>query len=130
MTLLKKAAAETLFWLHFIMVAVWFGLFLVPASLWAGKATFHFWFITTATAVQFLWGLMLLPVTKKYRMACPLTTAMQLLRGCPVSDEKNNNHSCIKEFFDRLGMKVPKKAVTISTFASLAAVTVQYFFFR
>lgn len=128
--MVKKAAAEAFFWLHFVLVAVWFGLFLVPASLWAGKASFHFYFITAAVAVQFLWGFALLPVTKKYRMVCPLTTAMQLLRGYPVADERNNNHSCIKEFFGRLGMKVPKKAVTISTFASLGAVAVQHFFLR
>ena len=125
-----EAAAEAFFWLHFMLVAVWFGLFLVPTSLWAGKVSFHFYFITTAVALQFLWGFALMPVTKKYRMICPLTTMMQLLRGYPVSDEKNNNHSCIKEFFDRLGMKVPKEAVTMSTFASLGIVIVQYFLFR
>lgn len=127
---MKKAAAEVFFWLHFVLVAVWLGLFLVPASLWAGKVSFHFYFITTTVALQFLWGFVLMPVTKKYRMVCPLTTVMQLLRGYPVSDERNNNHSCIKEFFDRLGMKVPKKAVTLLTFISLGIVTIQYFFFK
>lgn len=124
------AAAEAFFWTHFVLVAVWFGLFAVPTSLWHGKVTFHFWFITTLIALQFLWGLALMPLTKKYHMVCPLTTAMQLLRGYPVADERNNNHSCIKEFSERIGMPVPKKAVSLSTFASLAAVTVQYFFFR
>ena len=126
----RKAAAEVVFWMHFVLVATWFGLFLVPTSLWSGKISFHFYFIAIATALQFLWGFVLMPVIKNYRMVCPLTTLMQLLRGYPVSDERNNNHSCIKEFFDRLGVKVPKKAVTISTFVSLGAVTVQYFFLR
>jgi hypothetical protein len=98
----------------------------VPSSLWAGKTSFHFWFILTAVAVQFGWGAVLLPVTRKYRMICPLTTAMQLLRGYPVSDERNNNHSCIKEFFHRAGKPVPKKAVTMATFVSLGIVAVQY----
>ena len=127
---LRKAAAETVFWLHFALVSVWFGLFLVPTSLWSGKISFHFYFITVTTALQFLWGFVLLPVTKKYRMACPLTTAMQLLRGYPVADARNNNHSCIKEFSERIGKPIPKKAVTISTFVSLGVVAVQYFFFR
>ncbi|MBI2176233.1 hypothetical protein HYU40_02685 [Candidatus Woesearchaeota archaeon] len=127
---IRAAAAETMFWLHFVMVAMWFGLFLVPASLWAGKISFHFWFILIAVAMQFGWGAVLMPVTKKYRMVCPLTTAMQLLRGYPVADARNNNHSCIKEFFHRIGKPVPKKAVTISTFVSLGIVTLQYFFFR
>lgn len=127
---IKQVLAELVFWLHFIMVAVWFGLFAVPTSLWAGKVIFHFWFITTFIALQFLWGLALMPLTKKYHMVCPLTTAMQLLRGYPVADARNNNHSFIKEFFGRLGMKVPKKAVTASTFASLAAVAIRYFFFK
>lgn len=124
---LKKAAAEAMFWLHFALVATWFGLFLFPASLWSGKTAFHFWFIAVAVGVQFGWGFLLMPATKKYRMVCPLTTAMQLLRGYPVRDARNNNHSCIKEFFERLGWKVPKKAVTISTFASLGIITLQYF---
>ena len=126
----KKAAAEVVFGMPFALVAIWFGLFLVPTSLWAGKVSFHFWFIMIATALQFLWGFLLMPITKKYRMICPLTTGMQLLRGYPVSDERNNNHSCIKEFSERIGKPVPKKAVTISTFVSLGVVAVQYFFFR
>ncbi|MBI2580660.1 DUF2784 family protein [Candidatus Woesearchaeota archaeon] len=125
---LKKAAAEAVFWLHFALVAVWFGLFLAPESLWSGKISFHFWFILIAVAMQFGWGFLMLPITKKYRMVCPLTTLMQLLRGYNISDERNNNHSCIKEFFHRIGKPVPKKAVTISTFVSLGIVTLQYFF--
>ncbi|MBI3036973.1 hypothetical protein HYY73_04470 [Candidatus Woesearchaeota archaeon] len=124
----KKAGAEALFWTHFVLVAVWFGLFLVPTDAWAGKVTFHFWFILIAVAVQFGWGFLMLPVTRKYRMICPLTTLMQLLRGYPVADARNNNHSCIKEFFRRIGKPVPKRAVTISTFVSLGIVTLQYFF--
>ncbi len=127
---IRTTAAEAFFWLHFALVGVWFGLFLVPASLWAGKVSFHFWFIIIAVVLQFGWGFLLMPVTKKYRMVCPLTTLMQLLRGYPVADARNNNHSCIKEFSERIGKPVPKKAVTISTFASLGAVTIQYFFFR
>lgn len=127
MTPLKKAAAETVFWTHFALVTVWYGLFLVPTSLWAGKITFHFWFILIATLVQFGWGFVLLPITKKYKMICPLTTLMQVLRGYPIADERNNHHSCIKEFFHRIGKPVPKKAVTMSTFISLGAVTLQYF---
>lgn len=128
MTSAKKAAAEVLFRLHFVLVAVWFGLFLVPTSLWAEKVSFHFWFITTVIALQFLWGFLLMPITKRYRMICPLTTGMQMLRGYPISDERNNNHSFIKEFSERIEKPVPKKAVTISTFVSLGIVAVQYFF--
>ncbi|MBI2145690.1 hypothetical protein HYU18_05230 [Candidatus Woesearchaeota archaeon] len=127
---IKTAAAELTFWLHFVLVTVWYGLFFVPTSLWPGKVSFHFWFILIAVALQFGWGLLLMPIIGKYRMVCPLTTLMQLLRGYPVKDERNNNHSCIKEVFHRIGKPVPKKAVTYSTFISLGIVTLQYFFFR
>ncbi len=124
---LKKAAAEIMFRLHFALAAAWLGLFLVPASLWSGKAAFHFGLILIAVAAQLGRGIILMPITGKYGMACPLTTATQMLRRYKISDEKNNNRSCIKEFFERAGWKIPKNAVTISTLASLALVTPQYF---
>ena len=127
---IKNAAAELVFLLHFAIVAAWFGLFFMPTTLWPGKVTFHFWFILIAVMIQFGWGFLLLPVTKSYKMICPLTTLMQLLRGYPIADDRNNHHSCIKEFFHRIGKPVPKKAVTILTFASLGIVTIQYLFFR
>lgn len=126
----KKSSAEIVFWLHFVLVATWFGPFFVPTSVWPGKISFHFWFILVAVILQFGWGFLMLPITKKYKMMCPLTTLMQMLRGYQISDERNNHHSCIKEFFDRIGKPVPKKAVTYSTFISLGVVTMQYFFFR
>ena len=126
----NKTAAEAVFWLHFVLVAIWFGLFFVPTSLWPGKITFHFWFILIGVIMQFGWGLLILPITKKYKMMCPFTTLMQWLRGYPIKDERNNHHSCIKEFFHRIGKPVPKKAVTMATFISLGVVTIQYLLSR
>jgi hypothetical protein len=99
--------ANVLFWLHFIIGSVWFGLFLVPSSVWSDKITFHFYLTIIIVAHQFLWGLIIMPYTRKFRMVCILTTPMQLLRGQKISDPKNYDHSWFKELFGKKGIQIP-----------------------
>lgn len=122
--------ANILFWMHFVIGTLWYGLFLVPSSAWHDKITFHFYLTIVIVAHQFLWGLAIMPWTKKFRMVCILTTPMQVLRGQKISDPKNYDHSFFTEFFGNQEIKVPHVASTIATFSALALVTFQYFFFR
>lgn len=122
--------AEAIFWMHIVIVLFWWGLFLVPSSWWPGKISFHFFFTLGIVAHQFLWGALLMPWTKKFRMVCALTTPMQLLRGEKISDPKNYDHSFTKEFLGKTGFTVPHRFATILTFTILVLVSIQYFFFR
>jgi hypothetical protein len=122
--------ANVIYWIHVAIGTVWFGLFLVPTSLWHDKITFHFYLTLVIVFHQFIWGLMIMPWTKKFRMVCILTTPMQLLRGQKISDSKNYDHSFFKEFFGKNGLAVPHSVSTLATFSTLALVTYQYFFLR
>jgi hypothetical protein len=122
--------ANFLFWLHFIIVTIWLGLFLVPSSVWHDKITFHFYLTVVIVAHQFLWGLIIMPWTKKFRMVCFLTTFMQLLRGEKISDPKNYDQAWLKELVGNQGIKIPHAFSTIVTFSTLSLVTFQFFFLR
>ena len=126
----KRFFAEVIFWMHVLIVGFWYALFVVPTSLWSDKITFHFYFTIGIVGHQFLWGAVIMPWTKKYRMVCALTTPMQILRGQSIADPKNYDHSFTAEFLKRMGISVPHKASTILTFIVLTAVTIQFFFFR
>ena len=126
----KRFFAEVIFWMHVLIVGFWYALFLVPTSLWADKITFHFYFTLGVVGHQFLWGAVIIPWTRKYRMVCVLTTPMQIFRGHSIADPKNYDHSFTLEFLKRLGISVPHKASTILTFIILTVVTIQFFFFR
>ncbi|MDP3900916.1 MAG: hypothetical protein Q8Q38_01045 [bacterium] len=127
---MKKFFAEVIFWSHVAIVGFWYALFLVPSSWWPGKIEFHFFFTIAIVAHQFLWGLVIMPWTKRYRMVCILTTPMQFLRGQSISDSKNYDHSWTAELIGRSGVTVPHWFATLLTFGILTAVTIQYFFFR
>src|SRR3989344_9275728 len=103
----------TIFWLHFFVVAFWIGLLFVPEFLLPGKTAFHFYFTVGLVGHQFLWGAMIMPWTKKYRMVCILTTFMQMLRGADIADPKNYNHSFIQELFGKTGVTIPHRLTTI-----------------
>lgn len=122
--------ADLLFWLHFAVGTIWLGLFLVPSSAWHDKITFHFYLTVIIVAHQFLWGLIIMPWTRKFRMVCILTTPMQLLRGLEISDPKNYSHSWFKELVGNQGIKIPHVTSTLITFSALLLVTFQYIFFR
>ena len=126
----KKLFSEIIFWLHLPIVLVWFGLFLVPELLWPAKITFHFWYIVSIIILQFLWGLILFPYTKKIDMICPLTTLMQRLRGIPVQDKRNYGHSFIAEFLARYNIKSSYKKVNIVLLITLVIIVIQFFWFN
>jgi hypothetical protein len=127
-TKIKSFLANILFWIHFIIVTIWFGLFLVPISIWHDKIVFHFYLTVVIVAHQLLWGLILMPWTKKFRMVCVLTTFMQLLRGQKISDPKNYDQAWLKELIGNKAIIIPHTFSTIITFSILALVTFQYFF--
>lgn len=126
----KLFLANLLFWIHFVIGSIWLGLFLVPSSVWHDKITFHFYLTIAIVSHQFLWGLLIMPWTRKFRMVCILTTPMQLLRGEKISDPKNYEHSFFKELVGKNGLKVPHAFSTALTFSALGLVIYQFFFLR
>lgn len=124
----KKWWIEIVFWIHLPIVILWFGLFAIPLSLWPSRITFHFWFIISIMVVQYLWGFSIYPQTKKIDNICPLTSLMQFLRGYPLNNKKNYEHSFIAELFERLNIRISYKAVSYLLLITLAIVAIQYFF--
>ena len=59
-----------------------------------------------------------------------MTTVTQRLRGHKVCMKENHDHGCIREFSERIGVKLNAKAVLALTLFILAAVVVQYIWFR
>lgn len=127
---MKLLFADLLFWIHFITGTIWLGLFLVPSSAWHDKITFHFYLTIAIVGHQFLWGVLLMPWTRKFRMVCLLTTPMQILRGEKISDPKNYDHSFFKELVGNQGIQIPHAISTLITFSALFLVTLQYLFLR
>jgi hypothetical protein len=123
----KKIFAEITFWLHQPIIILWFGLFLVPKSIWPGRITFHFWFIFSIMVIQLIWSLL---VYRKFDIICPLTTLMQWLRGYPLRNKKNYDHSFIAESLDKLRIKVHYRGVNIALIVTLILVVVQFVWFR
>lgn len=127
---LRKTLAEIVFWLHLPIVIIWFGLFLIPKSIWPGRITFHFLFIVIIVIIQFLWGLVYFPVTKKIDIICPLTTLMQWLRGFSVKSKKNYRHSFVAEILNKYNIKINYKSVNIVLLITLILIFIQYIWFN
>ena len=119
--------SELVFWLHFPIVVLWFGLFAVPKSIWPGRVTFHFWFIVILLIMQLIWGSIL---RQKFDIICPLTTLMQYWRGYSYKNEKNYSHSFIAELSNKIKIKIHYKGVNVVLLITLIIVFIQYFFFR
>jgi len=127
---MRNRIAETIFWSHAVIVIFWWGLLLVPTSVWTNKISFHFYLSTSIVVHQFIWGAFILPWTKHYRPICILTTIMQWIRGKRLSNELNYQHVWTKEFFQRIGWGLPQRGATIITAVVFTIVNIQYFFFR
>ncbi len=127
---MRKKIAKFLYVAHVGVIAVWWGLFFVPLSWWADRVFFHFYLSLFIVIQQFLWGFLIMPWTKKYRMVCSLTTLTQLLRGKNIADKENYSHSFLKEIFAKGGIKIPSRAPTAITFAVLALTVIQYIRFK
>lgn len=111
-------------------MVLWFGLFLVPNSVWPGRITFHFWYIISIMIIQFLWGLTLYKYTHKIDIICPLTTLIQSLRGYPRSSEKNYGHSFIAELLERLRTNISYQGINILLLITLVLIIIEYIWFR
>ena len=123
----KNVIAKIIFWLHQPIIILWFGLFLVPKSFWPGKVTFHFWFIIGIMVIQLIWALL---IFRKFDIICPLTTYMQWLRGYPLKNRKNYDHSFIAETLDKLKVKINYRGVNIVLIVTLILVIVQFVWFK
>ena len=122
----RRFLIEFIYWSHLIIIILWFGLFFIPSCLWLGKIAFHFWFIMIVTGIQFLWGLFMMPHTKRISIICPLTTVMQKLRGFPVKSMENLGHSYIVEILKRFNIKLSHKVIDIILLITIVIVSIQY----
>lgn len=124
---MRAFAAEIVFWLHLVIVLFWVGLFFIPVDQWQGRISFHFYFSLMVILHQFVWGAIVMPWTKRYRMVCILTTLMQSLRGFKLSQPENYSHSFTAELFARARIKVPMIVPTVLTLSIVAASFTLYF---
>jgi hypothetical protein len=115
-------------WLmHLLIIIIWFGLFLIPLSVFPQRIAFHFWYMAILIASQFLWGGILYSKTKDFQMICPITTPMQSLRGYKIQDKRNYKHSYIAEFLSKFRINISFKTVNYLLWITFAIVIIQYF---
>lgn len=126
----RNLLANFIFILHIPVVFIWWGLFLVPLQWWPNKIIFHFYLTLGIVFHQIVWGTIIMPWTKKFRMVCILTTLMQLTRGRNIADPANYKHSFLVEFFGRIGLNFTHRMATIATWVILISITSQYIAFR
>jgi hypothetical protein len=119
----KKFFIEFLFWAHVPVLLIWFGLFFIPTSLWAGKVSFHFWYVVCIVGLQVLWALL---IWRRIDVTCPLTTWMQHLRGHHIKSEKNYDHSFTTEFLQRMRINIKHAVVKVLILITLLIVISQY----
>mgnify|MGYP003964191825 FL=1 len=120
---MKKSLEKIVFWLHFLLIVIWFGLFFIPSSLWQGRVLFHFWYVFSIMFIQLIWALIL---RRKIDIICPLTTWLQSLRGYSVKSKKNYGHSYIAELLERLGVRVSYFVVNVILLITLVLVSWLY----
>ncbi len=123
----RKEFAEIIFWLHLVILIVWFALFFVPTSIWPGRIVFHFWYVALFVLSELITGAIFMKGMHKFRIVCPLTALMQYLRGYKINDPLNYDHSFVREFAERLNIKIPYGVVGFFIFLSLAIIIFQYF---
>ena len=112
--------------LHLIIIIIWFGLFVIPLSVWPQRIAFHFWYMVILFASQVLWGAIIYPQTKHYNLICPITTPMQSLRGYRIKDKRNYDHSYIAEFLKKFKIKVSFNTVNYILWITFFIVLAQY----
>ena len=125
---MKKLISDFIFLFHAVFVLFWYSLIFVPVSMFPNKIVFHFYLTVIIVLHQFIWGFLIMPWTKKYRMVCIFTTLNQVLRSQKVSDPKNYDHSFTQESFKKIGINIPHRATTLITLSILAIATYRYFF--
>lgn len=126
---MKKALIDIVFWLHFIIVFLWISLFFLLENFWPEKKSFYFYITLIIFGHQVLWGILIMPWTKKFRLVCILTTLMQSLRGIKISDSKNYEHHFTVEFLNKLGINIKYNVLAILGATIFAFITIEYLFF-
>lgn len=119
----KHTKLKILHIVHFPFLFIWFGLFLIPSSVWNGRIEFQFWYALTLAIGQYVWGMI---VFKKFASICPLTTWMQELRGYDRQDPLNYEHSYIQEQLGMMNIPIGKKALGTILQISFVAILLQY----
>lgn len=125
----RKFLTETIFWIHFVIFGVWVALFFVPSSVWPKRIIFHFWYVLIIILSELITGLILMKQIHKFRIICPLTTIMQTLHGYGLDNPKNYDHSFIREFAERLNIRIPYGFIGFLIFLSLGIIIFQYILF-
>lgn len=123
---IRLILADIVFWIHFSAITLWFGLFLIPTSVWPDRITFHFYYTLIIVGHQIIWGLIILPWAKQFRMVCFLTTFSQLLNKENISDPRNYDHRVPKKFSFNHNIKISHTFSTILTFICASIVVFQY----
>ncbi|HCM36712.1 MAG: hypothetical protein A3J30_01955 [Candidatus Wildermuthbacteria bacterium RIFCSPLOWO2_02_FULL_47_9c] len=127
-TKLRARLARIIFGIHFLIGALWVGLFFVPPTLWTSKISFHFFFTWGVVIHQMIWGAILMLFTKRYELVCILTTLEQIAKGEKLSEARKYRHMIIKKFFEKAGWGMPQRGATVLTLFALLLVTFQYLF--
>ncbi|MFA5355314.1 MAG: hypothetical protein WC302_01055 [Candidatus Paceibacterota bacterium] len=123
---MRKVLGETVFFFHIIFGIFWYSLFLVPETVFPDRVSFHFYLSLLVVFHQFVWGFLIWPWTRKYRMVCILTTITQALKGESLSDPKNYDHSFSRELFGKMGIRISNRTSTYLTFLIFTLASLQY----
>ncbi|EKD24595.1 MAG: hypothetical protein ACD_80C00194G0014 [uncultured bacterium (gcode 4)] len=97
-----KILIDSIFFLHFTIIMLRFGLFFVSSKIWPEKINYYFRFGLILVGSQFLWALI---IFKRRDMICPLTTLAQYMRWHEIQDKKNYEHSFMAELLQKLRIK-------------------------
>ncbi len=109
---MKKIFLTLLFYLHTGIFLLFPLGFLIPSSIWPERITYHFYYTISLFVLFYLWGLVwTLSRRDKVYAVCLLDTIAQRLRGLPLSDPRNYEHSFVKELSNRLGIQLSKRLV-------------------
>lgn len=123
----KEFLIKLIFCLHLPILILGFGPFLIPTSIWPEKIIFHFWYLLIIMLIQFIWSI---TVFKKFSLVCPLTTLMQLLRGCKLNDKNNYQYPFVAGLLKKLNIHLSYKVVNALLFFALIIVSAQYIWFK
>jgi hypothetical protein len=123
---MRKLTANLINLLHWLIVIVAIGLFLVPESLLPGKIAFHFYYLWGILAVQILSGSIMYPKFKKFYFLCPISPAETMLRG--TYDERRIGESFTGEIVKKY-LKLPPIYATYIMALAHIVVTIQFFNF-
>ena len=116
--------ADIVWYFHFAVVIIAVELFFIPLSIMPNRIELHFYFLWSVIALQILFGLIYLPITKRFQFVCPLTAIEKhIIKRRP---HKHVGESCVADFCaEKLGL--PKWIGTISVLVCLAISTASYF---